>query len=180
VLATATSKLQDLAAISGLAKGLPVARGPLLWQKQAKTLTRDGARGTVPTKQTGTVTADNINNDSEYSVPIIVGTSPKAYQFNVDPDTGSSDLWLLGPKCKPLVNIAQAPKRNYYIPPTGAKSVGTWNITYGDGSYASGTAYRDNVNIGGIIVENQVVEQANKAAPTFTSSPGDGLIVSLA
>lgn len=52
----------------------------------------------------------------------------------------------------------------------------TWNITYGDGSSASGTCGTDTVDLGGIKVQNQVVELADKLSVQFQRDAGDGLL----
>ena len=52
----------------------------------------------------------------------------------------------------------------------------TWNITYGDGSSASGNVGTDVVNIGGIILKNQAVELAKKLSSSFEQQAGDGLL----
>lgn len=60
---------------------------------------------------------------------------------------------------------------------TFKSSVGQhWNITYGDGSSASGHVGTDVVEIGGIVVQNQAVEVANKMSAQFRRSAGDGLL----
>ena len=51
-----------------------------------------------------------------------------------------------------------------------------WNITYGDGSSASGHVGTDVVEIGGIVVQNQAVEVANKMSAQFRRFAGDGLM----
>ena len=52
----------------------------------------------------------------------------------------------------------------------------TWNITYGDGSSASGNVGTDVVNIGGIILKSQAVELAKKLSSSFEQQAGDGLL----
>ena len=44
------------------------------------------------TGKTGNVTADDVQNDSEYLCPVQIGTPAKT--FTLDFDTGSSDLWV--------------------------------------------------------------------------------------
>lgn len=52
----------------------------------------------------------------------------------------------------------------------------TWSISYGDRSSASGTCVQDTVGLGGLQVEGQVVELANKLSTQFVQSAGDGLL----
>lgn len=52
----------------------------------------------------------------------------------------------------------------------------TWEISYGDGSSASGSVGTDDVNIGGVVVKNQAVELAEKMSAQFASGAGDGLL----
>ena len=51
-----------------------------------------------------------------------------------------------------------------------------WQISYGDGSSASGTCGSDTVTIGGLAVTNQTVELASTLAAQFASGTGDGLL----
>jgi hypothetical protein len=51
-----------------------------------------------------------------------------------------------------------------------------WQISYGDGSSASGTVGTDNVTVGGLTIKNQAIELATQAAQQFTSGTGDGLL----
>lgn len=52
----------------------------------------------------------------------------------------------------------------------------TWNITYGDGSGASGYVGTDEVTIGGLTVHCQAIELANQLSKSFETSEGDGLL----
>jgi aspergillopepsin I len=53
----------------------------------------------------------------------------------------------------------------------------TWNITYGDGSGASGNVYLDTVNVGGTEVTKQAVELADTISDQFQQDENnDGLL----
>lgn len=52
----------------------------------------------------------------------------------------------------------------------------TWDISYADGSGASGVVGTDTVKIGGTTVTGQAVELANKVSSAFVSDEADGLI----
>ena len=52
----------------------------------------------------------------------------------------------------------------------------TWQISYGDGSSASGDVGTDTVTIGGTVVKEQAVELAKTLSSEFSSGPGDGLL----
>jgi hypothetical protein len=56
------------------------------------------------------------------------------------------------------------------------KEGSTWQISYGDGSSASGTVGNDNVNIGGVIVKGQAIEIADKLSAQFAQGAEDGLL----
>lgn len=96
--------------------------------------------GTPPTQveaaaaaaqQSGTVTATSYNGDSEYLCPVSVGGTT----LNLDFDTGSSDLWVFST----LQASSQQQGHAVYNVNHGKKLTGeTWDISYGDGSGASG------------------------------------------
>ena len=52
----------------------------------------------------------------------------------------------------------------------------TWNISYGDGSTASGDVGTDNVALGAVTITGQAVELANSISDQFTRNAGDGLL----
>ena len=52
----------------------------------------------------------------------------------------------------------------------------TWDISYGDGSSASGNVYTDNVSVGKATVTAQAVECAETVSAEFVSDTSDGLL----
>lgn len=133
---------------------------------------------TASDAQAGEVTADDQQNDSEYLCPVTIGTPGQT--FNLDFDTGSSDLWLFSTEL-PKSTISQAgndhtiydPKKSSTYKATKGSS---WKISYGDGSSASGTVGTDNVTIGGLTIKNQSIELAKTLSAQFASGVGDGLL----
>lgn len=95
---------------------------------------------TVPAsfQKRGAVTLKDQNEDIEWTGTVEIG-SP-AQSFVIDFDTGSSDLWVPSSSCKgcsgkTLYNPSKSKK--------SSKKTGTFTISYGDGSTASGTPYTD-------------------------------------
>jgi len=130
-----------------------------------------------PNGATGDVKSDDIQNDSEYLSPVTIGTPGEV--FNLDFDTGSSDLWIFSTEL-PASTRSQAGNRRVFFDPkkssTFVKANNTWKISYGDGSSASGTTGTDTVTMGGIAIQNQVIELAKNLSSEFASGAGDGLL----
>ena len=60
---------------------------------------------------------------------------------------------------------------------TAKKASGAWNISYGDGSSASGNVYAETVTVGDIAIAGQAVELAEKLSSSFLQDGGnDGLL----
>ena len=54
---------------------------------------------------------------------------------------------------------------------------GSWNISYGDGSSASGNVYSETVTLGDLAIPGQAVELAKKLSSSFLQDSGnDGLL----
>lgn len=92
--------------------------------------------------------------------------------LHLDFDTGSSDLWVWRcvdiivvfalitiPSSSELANASQFSGHTIYNPAassTAERATGSWSLSYGDGSRASGDIYTDTVTIGDVVVPNQV------------------------
>jgi hypothetical protein len=132
----------------------------------------------LATGKTGEVTAQDVENNAEYLVPVPIGTPGQT--LNLDFDTGSADLWVMSTKLPSSTQSSAGSSHTIFDPSKSSswkdQSGSTWQIQYGDGSTASGTCGTDNVNIGGIIIKNQVVELADNLSSQFAQGPGDGLL----
>ncbi|KAH9939962.1 acid protease [Amylocystis lapponica] len=124
------------------------------------------------------VPAESIQNGEpalEYVVPVRIGTP--GVTLNLDFDTGSSDLWVWSTE----VARASSYTGHHLYNPKKSKSAkhaqGTWNISYGDGSSASGEVYTDTVKVAGVTVPGQAIEVAQKLSSAFLKDGGnDGLL----
>ncbi|KAK8085247.1 aspartic peptidase A1 [Apiospora hydei] len=120
----------------------------------------------------GEVTAEDQQNDSMYLCPVEIGTP--AQKFMLDFDTGSADLWIFSTEQGSTKgHNAFDPKKSQTFKKLPDRS---WKISYGDGSSASGDCGTDNVIIGGLKIQNQVIELAKKMSAQFAQGTGDGLL----
>ncbi|KAF7984265.1 hypothetical protein HWV62_16110 [Athelia sp. TMB] len=150
-----------------------VANGPMAYAKAyikyGKTMPAELAAAV-----SGTVKASPEDAyDSEYLCPVSIG----GQTLNLDFDTGSADLWVFSNK----LPSSEQKGHTVYNPSSSstwkAKSGYTWDISYGDGSGASGTVGTDTVKIGGVSVTGQAVEIATKVSSEFVSdTANDGLV----
>ncbi|KAE8380856.1 Aspartic protease pep1 [Aspergillus bertholletiae] len=134
--------------------------------------------GTVPahiksaiSSGSGTVVTTPEANDIEYLTPVNVGGTT----LNLDFDTGSADLWVFSqelPKSEQTGHDIYKPSGN------ATKMEGaSWDISYGDGSGASGDVYQDTVTVGSITAQSQAVEAASKISDQFVQDKNnDGLL----
>ncbi|KAJ3556878.1 hypothetical protein NM688_g1778 [Phlebia brevispora] len=98
---------------------------------------------------------------------------------NLDFDTGSSDLWIWSSE---LADASKYSKTHNIYDPRASSSAKvaeglSWNISYGDGSSASGNVYTDTVTVAEVTIPNQSVEAAEKLSESFVQDGGnDGLL----
>ncbi|KAJ5138488.1 uncharacterized protein N7515_003336, partial [Penicillium bovifimosum] len=131
----------------------------------------------VDSDQFGQVGADDVQNDSMYLAEVGIGTP--AQNLNLDFDTGSADLWVWSTELS-SETLAGNKDHTVFDPSKSStykeKEGSTWQISYGDGSSASGTVGNDDVNIGGLVIKGQAVEVADVLSTQFVQSTGDGLL----
>lgn len=131
------------------------------------------ASAAAAAQQSGSVAANPESYDSSYLCPVSVG----GQTLNLDFDTGSSDLWVFSTELPSSESSGHA----LYNPSSSSTSKldsgETWDISYGDGSGASGNVYYDTVVVGGVTATSQAVEAAESVSSEFTSdTANDGLL----
>lgn len=122
----------------------------------------------------GSVANSPEDSDSEYISTISVGTP--AVSLPMDFDTGSSDLWVMGPKISGASKTYDPSSSSSATEMTGS----SWQISYGDGSSSSGDVYKDKVTIGNLTVSAQAVEVATTVSEEFTEDSAMSGLVGLA
>ncbi|KAK0631103.1 aspartic peptidase domain-containing protein [Bombardia bombarda] len=140
---------------------------------ELKTAVRMNPTGLAGQNATGTTVvvagSPPKDGDYEYLTPVSIGTPPQPITLVLD--TGSADLWVFSSETQKSQVSGQA----LYNPTlsTTAKRVTTqsWQISYGDGSGATGNVYTDRVTLGNISVASQSVESATSVSAAFSSDP---------
>jgi len=125
----------------------------------------------VKATESGDVEADPSQYDAEYLCPVTIG----GQTLHLDFDTGSADLWVFSS----ALSSSDTSGHTVYKPSSTFKKLSgaTWNISYGDGSGASGTVGTDTVDVGGATVDNQAIELADKVSAQFVQDvDSDGLL----
>ncbi|KAG8702453.1 hypothetical protein FRC08_003478 [Ceratobasidium sp. 394] len=122
------------------------------------------------------VQANDIQNDTEYACPVTIGTP--GVTLILDFDTGSSDFWVWS--CEYRASCSDLRGHNIYNPKRSRTSEPlpgeSWEIRYGDGSYASGDVHLDTIVIGDIEIKRQAVEVSQDLSEEFLRGTSDGLL----
>ncbi|PSN75003.1 aspartic protease PEP1 [Corynespora cassiicola Philippines] len=108
--------------------------------------------------------------DTLYLSPVTIGNTT----VHLDFDTGSGDLWVFSS----LQKTSELSGHDYYkVDPSKEVKGASWNISYADGSGASGKVYADKVVVGGVTAASQAVEAASRVSAQFTKDKDtDGLL----
>ncbi|KAI0699923.1 acid protease [Cerioporus squamosus] len=125
---------------------------------------------TLPQKRDAVPLTDQ-GEDSLWTGAVAIGIPSQ--NFTVTFDTGSADLWVPSSSCK------SCGQHNKYNPSKSSKSKkqqGSFQISYGDGSTASGTPYTDTVTVGGVTVTKQFLAAVTRESSEFQGEPIDGLL----
>ncbi|KAI7887782.1 aspartic peptidase domain-containing protein [Mucor mucedo] len=104
--------------------------------------------------------------DIEYLGYIHIGTPPQ--KFNMDFDTGSSDIWIPSMAC----GNSCGSHRRYDSTLSSTYESGankTWALHYGDGSSVIGNTARDTVHLGNISQPGQLIGLVSKETAQFAT-----------
>ncbi|KAF2861001.1 acid protease [Piedraia hortae CBS 480.64] len=126
--------------------------------------------------KTGTVAATPDKDDAEYLENVKIGS--ECLSVSLDFDTGSSDFWIMSTK------TSNAGEGHTLFDPSKSSTWkdyqgGSWQISYGDGSTATGTVGFDRVDIGGVVAEHQAIELADSVSEQFAKNPKTNGLVGL-
>ncbi|KAK3072430.1 hypothetical protein LTR53_006844 [Teratosphaeriaceae sp. CCFEE 6253] len=163
--------------IEQVAAGKVFKSGPVAMMKTYNKYAKIGAvapsyvSSAAAAAQSGEVAANPEQYDESYLCPVKVG----GQTLNLDFDTGSADLWVFST----LTPSSSSTGHALYNPKTSGtlKQGYSWNISYGDGSGASGTVYSDKVVVGGVTATSQAVEAATSVSAQFVQdTDNDGLL----
>ncbi|CAM1505135.1 Fc.00g107720.m01.CDS01 [Cosmosporella sp. VM-42] len=129
--------------------------------------------------KTGSVPAyPQPHSESEYVVPVRIGTPPQTIYLNLD--TGSADLWTFSTDTYPDSaegHVLYHPK----VSKTCKRVDGlSWNVRYGDGAGASGIVYKDRVQIGATSFNTQSIQSAIQVSPDIASDKFSSGILGIA
>ncbi|KAF1924517.1 aspartic proteinase precursor [Didymella exigua CBS 183.55] len=133
------------------------------FRPKSKRETKSVLRKVDESGKPGEVKAEDQQNDALYICPVEIGTPPQLWSTGLDAKTKAA---------RGEHNLFDAKKSTSFKTISGS----SWKIRYGDGSTASGIVGTDNVNLGGLCVENQAIELASKLSAHFIKSAGDGLL----
>ncbi|PYH91720.1 aspergillopepsin A-like aspartic endopeptidase [Aspergillus ellipticus CBS 707.79] len=124
--------------------------------------------------QTGAVSATSVEGDAEFVSPVVIGGQKIVMTF----DTGSSDFWVLD------TNLQKTLQGHTEYSPSNSSTFKemsgySFNVSYGDSSYAAGPVGTDVVNIGGAIVKNQAIGVPTEVSESFIEDTNSNGLVGM-
>ncbi|PWY89006.1 aspergillopepsin A-like aspartic endopeptidase [Aspergillus heteromorphus CBS 117.55] len=124
--------------------------------------------------QTGAVSATSVEGDAEFVSPVIIGGQKIVMTF----DTGSSDFWVMDTRIQET--LTGHTEYNPSNSTTFKEMAGySFNVSYGDSSYAAGPVGTDVVNIGGAIVQNQAFGIPTEVSGSFVEDTNSNGLVGM-
>ncbi|KAL2789196.1 aspartic peptidase domain-containing protein [Aspergillus keveii] len=128
-----------------------------------KAAVTDSKAAVVEPDQSGAVSAKSVEGDAAFVSPITIGGQELVVTF----DTGSSDVWVMNTRL-PKSSIEGRSAYDPFKSSTFSNLEGsTFNITYGDDSYAFGGVGTDTINVGGVTVTGQAIGLPTQVSPSF-------------
>ncbi|RMZ85644.1 hypothetical protein DV737_g617, partial [Chaetothyriales sp. CBS 132003] len=133
------------------------------------------ALNSTGSNEDGETPASGAENDALFVAPVTFGGQQLVMNF----DTGSSDTWVFN------TNLDTAAQSGHTIYDKAKSTTvqalnGTFNITYGDGSFASGPVALETVDIGGASVSAQAIGLPDDVSDSFISETASNGLVGLA
>lgn len=108
------------------------------------------------------------------SAQVTVGTPGQT--FNVNPDSGSADFWVVSNKCQSKNCATKKEKFDSSKSSTyQANGNKDFSLTYGIGG-VSGSFFEDNVSVAGVQIKNQTVAQASKLSKDYRTDQAEGVM----
>ncbi|KAJ5141896.1 aspergillopepsin A-like aspartic endopeptidase [Penicillium atrosanguineum] len=125
--------------------------------------------------QTGEVAAKSVNSDVEFISTVTIG----GQDIPMDFDTGSADMWVLNSN----MDSSYTTGHTVYNPSSSttykAVTDSSFEISYGDNSWAKGTVCRDTVSIGGASITNQAIGLPSTVSTSFVSDTNSNGLLGL-
>lgn len=134
---------------------------------------KSAAANSTSGAEDGETSATGTQNDAQFLSPVKIGGQEIIVNF----DSGSSDTWVFNTGLP-----AQSQQGHTVFDPNKSSTFkllqgASFNISYGDGSTASGPVGTDTVDIGGATVEAQAVGVPNDVSQAFVvDSAANGLV----
>ncbi|KAI7822317.1 aspartic peptidase domain-containing protein [Gamsiella multidivaricata] len=169
----ATLTSPSLAATFEVMVSKPVIQSDPFINAASRSVLGQGGSKLFTSKYLGNSVVTNAKNLG-YSGTMILGDPPQS--FEVIFDTGSDMIVITSNKCQGLHCSDMA----HYTCISCAKTLYSYNISYGDGTWGSGPIVTDKVTIGGLDIKNQQILDVTRSGLDLSSyGPGISGLVGL-